>query len=46
MFEVQLQDVIIAVAFFAFGFLAGVGTKVELKQLWLGKKRHGKKSKH
>lgn len=45
MFDIQLQDVIIALAFFALGFLAGVGSRIEINRLWLGIKRHGKKGK-
>lgn len=39
----ELRDILIALVAFVIGFLVGVGSKVELKQLWLGRKRHGKK---
>ena len=46
MFGIELQDVIIAVVFFVLGVGVGALGRVEIKSLWLGKKRHGKKSKH
>lgn len=46
MFDLSLSDVLIAIVAFGIGFLAGVGSRVELKQLWFKKRRRRSGKKH